>query len=188
MIPVHPVATEDPQTVDWAIPGGLIDFVGTPATLPAPLEELVEDQVVESVTVGSARISITLTRGASWRTAGAAVRTALVTALEDPQQWTAPERATSPLAAALADVVAGEVGDYIRSHRGELTVVSVDGDCAEVSLTGACRGCPARDLTLHARIERAVRDRYPDLQDLRLVADQPEISYSGPWHGSGRRR
>ncbi len=72
---------------------------------------------------------------------------------------------------AVEQVVAGQVGDYIRSHGGEVVILDVrDGD-VDVRLTGACQHCPAAELTMTIRFETALRALFPDLGEVRAHND-----------------
>jgi Fe-S cluster biogenesis protein NfuA len=72
-------------------------------------------------------------------------------------------RADDELSEVARSVLSGRVGDIIRSHGGEAELVSVSDGVVAVRLRGACSGCPAAGFTLHARLERELRERYPGL-------------------------
>lgn len=72
------------------------------------------------------------------------------------------------LRAAVEAVLAGDVGGYLASHGGGARLVSVSDRDVELDLGGTCAACPARGITLHTRIETAVRALYPDLGEVRL--------------------
>lgn len=159
MIPLHPEATGDPRTVRWVVPAGTLRFVGIPQAVPAPLAALLGDGTLDRVSVEPAAV-LTIS-GRDWRVAGPAVRTALAQALADPNGWQPPADQGSVLAAAVEAVIAGEVGDYVRSHGGGARLVGVEGSTATVALDGACAACPARGLTLDERFSRAVEALCP---------------------------
>lgn len=158
VIAVHPEATDDPRTIRWVVPAGTFTFVGTPRAVPAGLQALLDDGSLTAIVVEPASL-LTSTDG-DWRTLGAPVRSALVRALADPPGWLAPA-GTPPvpgavLAAAVEQVIAGEVGGYVRSHGGTARLVRVEGSVATIALSGACSDCPARGATLGLRFGRAV--------------------------------
>ena len=70
-------------------------------------------------------------------------------------------------------MIAGEVGDYVRSHGGHVELVAARDGEVEVGFGGACVGCPARDVTLTQRFEQALRDRYPSLRGIRATSEAP---------------
>ena len=174
MIPIHPEAVPgSPDELRWVMPAGTLDFVGDVVTAPASVQALVDSGVIASMVVEPTAVRIRLGENHSWRSEGGTVRSALGAALTDPGAW-APIAETRPddvLRAAVAEVVQGEVGDYIRSHGGRLDVVSVaDGNVA-VALGGTCAHCPASDVTLTDRFEDAVRERFPALVGVTAAAD-----------------
>lgn len=168
MIPLHPETTEDPTPLRWVIPAGVLDFVGTPARVPAPLGALLDAGTIAALDVGPAAVLVTLGPGRSWRSDGPGVRTALAAALEHPGGWTCDGDAQDLLAAAVEQVIAGEVGDYVRSHGGSARLVEVAGHDVTIALDGACADCPARGTTLDERFRHALTALYPDLGELRL--------------------
>lgn len=119
--------------------------------------------------------------GRGWRAEGPRVRSALQHALADPAGWrpTATGSTDDVLAMAVAQVLQGTVGDYLRSHGGAITVVGVRDDEVEVELSGSCSHCPAAELTLAGRFETAVREFYPALRKVR-AEDAPSTGSRRP--------
>lgn len=183
VVPVHPESVpDDPRTLRWVFPAGTLGFVGMPAEVPTLLRHLLDDGTVEVLTVEPAAVRITLGAGQEWREQGARVRDALQAALAAPEQWQAQPTAApgdDVLRAAVHQVLDGEVGDYIRSHGGQVTLLSAHESEVEVQLSGACRHCPASDITLTERLEGGVRALYPGLR--RLTARDEPVP------GAGRR-
>ncbi|MEH3154307.1 MAG: NifU family protein [Gordonia paraffinivorans] len=171
-IPVHPEpVADDPATVRWVIPAGSVSVVGTPAVLPPALAELARDGVVQSVFVESSAVRVTLASGHAWRAAGARIRAALCADLENPSDWSAvaPTSGDDVLRAAAREVLDGDVGAFVASHGGALTVVDVTDGVVTVDLAGACSHCPAADVTLTDRFADAVRARAPQLRAVRTA-------------------
>ena len=174
-IPVHPEpVVDDPATVRWVVPAGLLTIVGAPAALPPSLGALAHDGIVDSVVVESSAVRVTLTPGRTWRADGARVREALLADLELPSAWSAsaPTGTDDVLRAAAREVLDGDVGAFVASHGGALTVVDVVDGVITVDLAGACSHCPAADVTLTDRFADAVRVRAPQLREVR-AADRP---------------
>lgn len=171
---LHPEATADPLTVRWVIAPGTLPVRGEIAEVPGRLGELCTRGCLRSIAVESAAVLIRLMPGHSWWHEGAEVRDALTEALAHPGQWRPVHRthADDLLRTAVQEVLDGAAGDYIRSHGGEVRVVTATQGEVVVQMGGACSHCPALGLTLHARLEAEVRSRYPDLRDLR-AADPP---------------
>ena len=176
MIPVHPVAGPDPRTVRWVVPAGTLPAAGPARVVPAALQDLRGDGTVAAIEVADGHVDITLGAAREWSHEGGRVRTALLAALERADEWRtdqASRGARSGLDARLYDAtaaaLAGEVGELARSHGGAIELESVHDGVVTVRMQGACHGCPAAGLTLHARLERLLRDACPDLREVRSV-------------------
>jgi len=73
---------------------------------------------------------------------------------------------------AVEQVIAGDVGDFVRGHGGRISLVGVDDGRVEVALGGACSHCPASELTLTERFEVVVRARCPEVREI-VARDEP---------------
>ncbi|MGJ0118490.1 NifU family protein [Williamsia sp. MIQD14] len=181
-VPIHPEAIPgSPQELRWVLPAGTLEFVGEVAVAPASIQAWVDDGVITSMTAEPTALRIALRDGRSWRRDGAAIRTALSEALTTADQWRGASAGSADdvLRAAVGQVLAGEVGDFIRSHGGALDIVDVAAGVVTVSLGGTCAHCPASDVTLTDRFEDAVRALFPSLVEVRVAA--------APSLASGRR-
>lgn len=67
-------------------------------------------------------------------------------------------------------ILGAELGDYFRSHGGQVELRGSGPDWVEVSLSGACHSCPAAVLTLQGRIAVALRNRLGEPVEVRKVA------------------
>lgn len=176
-VALHPEAVDgESATLRWVTRAAdALGFVGAPAGVPAPLSDLLAEGVLTAVAVEPGAVLTTLGAGRAWAAEGAAVRSALSAALGRPGEWVAPAGASRDdvLAAVVQQVLAGEVGQYARSHGGAITLVRAADDAAEVALSGACTHCPAAGLTLDQRVESAVRAGYPALRSLTATAAAP---------------
>lgn len=182
MIPLHPVATTDPATLTWVTPAAARLRRGVVRRAPAALQTLLEDGTLSRVEVVGEGVRTTLATG-SWREAGPRVRTALHACLAADGWETddvtpageGPEVAVGPgpdaeLLRTATEVLAGEVAPYAATHGGAIEIVAVRGGVVEVTLRGACSGCPAAAVTLHARFEGLLRRRWPALVAVRQVS------------------
>ncbi|MFG2561987.1 NifU family protein [Streptomyces sp. NPDC048496] len=102
-------------------------------------------------------------------------RSALHAALDEPAGWIpavgSDHSGDDALLHSVArEVLAGEVGDFARSHGGSIDLGDVRDGIVIVRLGGACHGCPASWFTLHQRLERQLRRRHPGLREVRNVA------------------
>ena len=67
------------------------------------------------------------------------------------------------------ETVLGRVRPFIQADGGDIEVVDVNGNSADVRLTGMCAGCPSALMTLHVGVEVALRDEIAGFETLRLV-------------------
>lgn len=165
-VALHPEAVPGaPLEARWILPPGTLPFVGAVRVAPPALRALVDDGVLTAVVVDPDAVRTRIAPGLQWRAVGTAVRDAVASAAEAPADWIPDKAGTTEgtLRAAVEQVLAGEVGAYVRSHGGSLELVAVDGDRVAMRFSGACAHCPASDLTLTGRFEAAVRARFPAL-------------------------
>ena len=65
--------------------------------------------------------------------------------------------------------VLNRVRPFLQADGGDIELMTVNGNSAEVRLTGMCAGCPSAHMTLHVGVESAIRDEIPEFETLRLV-------------------
>ena len=65
--------------------------------------------------------------------------------------------------------VLDRVRPFLQADGGDIELLTVSGNCADVRLTGMCAGCPSAHMTLHVGVEAAIRDEIPEFETLRLV-------------------
>jgi Fe-S cluster biogenesis protein NfuA len=56
----------------------------------------------------------------------------------------------------------------MQADGGDIELVDVLGNSAEIRLTGVCAGCPSAHLTLHHGVEHALREEIPEFESLRV--------------------
>ncbi len=68
-----------------------------------------------------------------------------------------------------------EVRPYLKSHGGNVELVSIEDGVARLRLEGSCHGCPSSTMTLKLTIEEAIYKAAPDLDRLEVdgVSDPP---------------
>jgi NFU1 iron-sulfur cluster scaffold homolog, mitochondrial len=164
MIPIHAIATADPQQLRWVIDTDRLPPAGTVRRAPGRLGALQDDGVIDEMVVhpaaGNGEVLITLSAGNSWRKLGDDVREALGEALLNPAGWRVDASDdTSRLAAIAAELLAGPIGALAESHGGSIELVSVVGHNVTVRMSGACHGCSAAGSTLHDKLQRELRRR-----------------------------
>lgn len=195
VVPIHPEpVAEHPELLVWVLPAGTFAEVGPVSHAPGEFGAMLTEGLLVYAIVqpGGGQLLVRLRPGTSWRDVGGQVRTALHAALAEPGRWmvgdAAPAGAPSGVAdpgAALASggpgggesdellreatdaVLAGEFGEYVRSHGGGIEVLDVTGGVVSIRFHGACHGCPASTITMHVRFERELRARCPILVSVR---------------------
>lgn len=177
MIPLHPQACPGrPDRLRWITPPGVPPFSGPAAVVPPSLAALLADGTLADVRLEPAAVETTLGPGGDWSRDGARVRTALHTALADPDGW-APaggldRAADESLRTAARSVLDGDLGRFAASHGGGIELLDVSDGVVTVRLDGACHGCPAARFTLGRRFEEQLRRRCPQLRAV-VAAGEP---------------
>ena len=155
-----PIATANPQQLRWVITADPLPPAGTVRQAPGRLGILLDAGVISEMVVRAEDVQITLSADHRWREVGDDIREALHVALLDPTGWRIDASDnTDQLAAIAAELLAGSVGALAESHGGSIELVSVAGDTVTVRMSGACRGCPTAELTLHDKLQHELRRR-----------------------------
>jgi Fe-S cluster biogenesis protein NfuA len=61
------------------------------------------------------------------------------------------------------------VRPFLRADGGDVQVVRVQGNTADLRLLGRCAGCPSAQMTLYLGIETALRRAIPEFDAVRVV-------------------
>src|SRR5215472_78336 len=67
------------------------------------------------------------------------------------------------------EAVLGRVRPFMQADGGDIELVAVNGNSADVKLTGMCAGCPSAHMTLYLGVETALREEIPEFENLRLL-------------------
>jgi Fe-S cluster biogenesis protein NfuA len=67
------------------------------------------------------------------------------------------------------ETVLDRVRPFMQADGGDIELVDVNGNSADVRLTGMCGGCPSAHMTLHLGVETALREEIPEFETLRLL-------------------
>ncbi len=165
MIGIHAerVAGDD-RVVRWVVPAGLLS-TGRVRRAPGRLGDMLCEGTISGALVEHAAVWLWLREDMPWPDMGAAVQSALREALADPHSWVVETAPGEVLEHVTADLLAGSVGEFIRSHGGSVSAQR-SGDTVTVALGGACEHCPAAGLTLRGRLIGELRNRCPDLIEI----------------------
>jgi Fe-S cluster biogenesis protein NfuA len=66
------------------------------------------------------------------------------------------------------EAVLERVRPLMQADGGDIELLDVEGNCADVRLTGMCAGCPSAHMTLYLGVETALREEMPEFETLRL--------------------
>jgi Fe-S cluster biogenesis protein NfuA len=67
------------------------------------------------------------------------------------------------------EAVLDRVRPFMQADGGDIELVDVQGNSADVKLTGMCAGCPSANMTLFLGVEMALREEIPEFETLRLI-------------------
>jgi Fe-S cluster biogenesis protein NfuA len=67
------------------------------------------------------------------------------------------------------EAVLDRVRPFLHADGGDIELIAVDGNSADVKLTGMCAGCPSAYMTLYLGVETALREEIPEFESLRLI-------------------
>jgi len=67
------------------------------------------------------------------------------------------------------EAILDRVRPFMQADGGDIELVDVSGNSADVRLTGMCAGCPSAHMTLYLGIECAIREEIPEFDALRLL-------------------
>jgi len=63
-----------------------------------------------------------------------------------------------------------EIRPNLQAHGGDVELVAIeDGGVVKLKLTGACGGCPMAQMTLKQGIEKALKERVPEVDHVEAV-------------------
>ena len=67
------------------------------------------------------------------------------------------------------EAVLERVRPFLQADGGDIELMEVVGNSADVKLTGMCAGCPSAHMTLYLGVETALREEMQEFETLRLV-------------------
>jgi Fe-S cluster biogenesis protein NfuA len=65
--------------------------------------------------------------------------------------------------------VLDELRPYLISDGGNVELVDIDGPIVKLKLNGACGSCPSSTMTLRMGIERRLREKIPEINEIEQV-------------------
>lgn len=67
------------------------------------------------------------------------------------------------------ETVLDELRPYLISDGGNVELVEIDGPIVKLRLQGACGSCPSSTMTLKMGIERRLREKIPEINEVEQV-------------------
>ena len=67
------------------------------------------------------------------------------------------------------EAVLDRIRPLMQADGGDIELVNVSGNDAQVRLTGMCSGCPSAHMTLYLGVETALREEIKEFEQLQLV-------------------
>jgi Fe-S cluster biogenesis protein NfuA len=67
------------------------------------------------------------------------------------------------------EAVLDEIRPALMADGGNVQLIDVSNGIVKVKLTGACGGCPMASMTLRHGIERALKEKVPDVKEVIAV-------------------
>lgn len=95
---------------------------------------------------------------------------------------TAPgeEREALELTLANVEMVLDEMRPYLMADGGNVSVADIDGATVRLQLEGACGSCPSSTMTMKMGLERKLRERIPEIEEvLQIEPEGPELTPEG---------
>ena len=66
------------------------------------------------------------------------------------------------------ETVLDRIRPFMQADGGDIELLEVNGNSADVKLTGMCAGCPSAHMTLYLGVENALREEIPEFESLRV--------------------
>lgn len=65
--------------------------------------------------------------------------------------------------------VIDELRPFLMNDGGNIELVKIENNIVYVTFQGACAGCAIRDITLTEGIEKMIKEKVPEIKEVRLV-------------------
>jgi Fe-S cluster biogenesis protein NfuA len=178
---MHTETTQDPAVMQWVVNDDLVRGSAniTPGQdaideLPEELADLIAFGTVERLVVSPGTLSFQAPHADQWPELVGQVQQILTRIFDAGTRIDITSSGVDDLALAegVQRLLAGPLADYVASHDGEISLMSVSDGIVTVELDGACRGCPSSTTTLKVGIEEQLRAEFPEITEVRSVEAQ----------------
>lgn len=72
------------------------------------------------------------------------------------------------------EVVEKEIRPLLHDHKGDIELIAVLGDTANVKFLGACKGCPGAQMTINGIVQIKITEKVPEIKKVILKNDISE--------------
>lgn len=170
-------------------PGDSVYFSDAKAAKGSPLaERIFAIEGVTSVLVADNRITVTKLGNDEWREIGMQIGAAIRDHIKSGDaavsaELAASEAATEQIREKVASLITDEINPAVASHGGFVSLIDVRGNTVYLELGGGCQGCGMAHITLKQGIERAIRERIPEVGEILDTTDH--AAGMNPYYAAG---
>ncbi|MCS5638166.1 MAG: NifU family protein [Myxococcota bacterium] len=175
---IHTERTPNPASVKWVLGQCLLEggvrasfLPGTPGEVSPLAARILAVPGVTQILVGADTVTVSKSAEVEgWREVGQAVTRAIEAwgASGEPvlgEAYVAPaQESDDAVEAKIRSILAEEIAPYVEQDGGEISLVGFRNGIVEVSLQGACQGCPSSAVTLKLGVEARLREEIPEVQ------------------------
>lgn len=69
----------------------------------------------------------------------------------------------------IENILEKEVRPHLYKHRGDIKLIGYEDGVVEVTMLGACSGCPSIKSTIEELVETNLKAKLPEIQKVRLI-------------------
>jgi len=181
---MHAERTPNPNSLKWVIgesittPGTAASFCSPPSPEESPLASAV--YAVEGVTevfVAADFVTVSKAETVEWLDIAQPIVDAIRAHLASGQPALGPafvpeppsETERAPLVMRIKRVIDEEIRPAVSRDGGDVAFVAYQDGIVELSMKGACRGCPSATLTLKSAIETRLMQAIPEVHQVVAV-------------------
>jgi Fe/S biogenesis protein NfuA len=88
-----------------------------------------------------------------------------------PVRKAVPEGEQGEIWRGIESVLDAEINPMVASHGGHIGLIDYQDNVVYVEMSGGCQGCAMSKLTLKQGVERALREHYPEIEEVLDVTD-----------------
>ena len=176
---MHAERTPNPNSIKWVLsrsiaeePGGVSFPERVDADASPMAARLFEVEGVEGVFLGPDFVTVSKAPAVEWTDLAPPIVAALKSwaAAGEPAigpGWKPPERAEdSEVVRRIREILENEVRPYVERDGGEIVFAGFSDGEVQVSLRGACAGCPSSTITLKLAIEGRLKEAIPEVHSV----------------------